>query len=66
MAIMVAVKPARAGMGLKHPVSGVLPDEGGEWQLDQFTALLQREGSILRVETQDKAPAARDDKETAR
>lgn len=38
MAAMLAVKPARKGMALSHPVSGLLPDEGGSWVDDQFTA----------------------------
>lgn len=57
MAIEVAVKPARAGMNLRHPVSGLLPDEGGKWLLDQFTAALIVEKSIVRVEDEPQVVA---------
>lgn len=64
MAIEVAVKPVRAGMNLRHPVSGLLPDEGGVWLLDQFTAALIVEKSIERVE--ETVPADAGKKETGR
>lgn len=52
----IAVKPARKGMGLSHPVAGLLPDEGGPWPADQFTFRRLRDLDIERVT--DTAPHA--------
>lgn len=43
------VRPARKGMGLRHPVAGVLPDEGGSWPADQFTFRRIGDGDIKEV-----------------
>ena len=62
---MIAVKPARKGMNLSHPVTGPLRDEGGEWPNDQFTYRRLQDKDVKRVEPEDdkservepKAPA---------
>jgi hypothetical protein len=43
----VSVVPQRAGMGLRHPIDGLLEDAGSDWTMDQFTALLLRDGAII-------------------
>ena len=48
----IAVKPARKGMDLSHPVAGALPDAGGLWPEDQFTFRRLRDGDIKRAETE--------------
>jgi hypothetical protein len=50
---MIAVKPARKGMGLVHPVAGPLRDEGGEWPADGFTFRRLLDKDIKRVEPDD-------------
>ncbi|GGC90375.1 hypothetical protein [Chelatococcus reniformis] len=49
------VRPARKGMGLRHPVAGDLPDEGGLWPADQFTFARIVDRDI--VEAPDDPPA---------
>ncbi|GGC94623.1 hypothetical protein [Chelatococcus reniformis] len=46
------VRPARQGMGLKHPLAGELPDEGGLWPADQFTFRRIGDGDIKEVADQ--------------
>ncbi|TCR60944.1 DUF2635 domain-containing protein [Bosea sp. BK604] len=48
----IAVKPARKGMNLSHPVAGLLPDEGGLWPEDQFTFRRLRDRDIERVKVE--------------
>jgi hypothetical protein len=40
------VKPARPGMNLRHPVSGLLPDKGKRWIDDAFTRRRIADGGI--------------------
>lgn len=56
MATKVAVVPLRAGMNLRHPIDGLLKDEGSDWTDDQFTAVLLREGSIFRADDKSERP----------
>jgi hypothetical protein len=51
----IAVKPAREGMSLAHPVAGLLPDEGGFWPEDQFTFRRLRDGDITRADQEAEA-----------
>lgn len=50
MARRVTVVPQKAGMNLAHPIDGHLEDAGADWTMDQFTAMLLRDGSIKLVE----------------
>jgi hypothetical protein len=50
---MIAVKPARKGMGLVHPVAGPLRDDGGEWPADGFTFRRLLDKDIKRAEPDD-------------
>jgi hypothetical protein len=43
----IAVKPARPGMNLRHPVSGLLPDTGKRWVDDAFTRRRIADGGIV-------------------
>lgn len=52
----INVRPARAGMALRHPVSGLLADEGGRWIEDQFTFRRLRDGDIERFEPSKAEP----------
>ncbi len=52
------VKPARPGMGLRHPVSGVLPDRGKRWVDDTFTRRRIADGGIAIAEPDAAGPDA--------
>jgi hypothetical protein len=54
MADRVAVVPAKPNMNLRHPIDGLLKDEGSDWTIDQFTAVLLREKSIFRTDDKDR------------
>jgi hypothetical protein len=58
----IAVKPARKGMGLVHPVAGPLRDEGGDWPADGFTFRRLMDKDIKRVEPDDGDADATDAK----
>ncbi len=46
----IFVRPATAGQNLTHPAGNiVLPDAGGYWPDDQFTARRLRDGNIIAV-----------------
>ena len=61
----IRVKPARAGMGLVHPVGGPLPDKGGLWPNDQFTARRLRDKDIEEPKDETASPNAETTAETA-
>lgn len=52
----IAVKPARKGMNLSHPIEGELPDGGGLWPADQFTFSRLRDKDIRRSEEESEQP----------
>jgi hypothetical protein len=65
----IRVKPARAGMRMRHIPSGTeLPDEGGLWPADSFTFRRITDGDLVEddgetvsapaVTTADMPPAA--------
>lgn len=58
MAEMIAVRPTSKGMALAHPVSGPLPDDGGEWPNDQFTARRLLDRDIRRLTEKELAAVA--------
>lgn len=59
MAILIAVRPLRAGLTLEHPLyPGVLPAEGGNWPADQFTFRRIQDGEIELVPAVPAAPPA--------
>jgi hypothetical protein len=70
----IRVKPARAGMRMRHIPSGIeLPDEGGLWPADSFTFrritdgdLIEDDGQVVEVAAPaeaipDEPPSAADE-----
>lgn len=54
----IRVKPARAGMRMRHIPSGIeLPDEGGSWPADSFTFRRITDGDLVEV-AEEPADAA--------
>ena len=46
----IRVKPARAGLRMRHIPSGTeLPDEGGRWPADSFTFRRIADGDLIEV-----------------
>jgi hypothetical protein len=65
----IRVKPARAGMRMRHIPSGTeLPDEGGRWPADSFTFRRIADGDLIEVtdEPAGERSAATDDARTPR
>lgn len=53
----IFVRPATDGLNLTHPTkNSVLPDTGGYWPDDQFTARRLRDGTIFAVKKNISLP----------